>query len=86
MRAGADLLSGIYNVTFISLKLQAMNKTMLQFLTQKKNRVNGTALLKHDPFLENHRSLLKGIFLNVKRKFAKIMRHRIANQLAEAMK
>lgn len=46
MRAGADLLSGIFNVTFVSLKLQAMNKTILQFLSQKKNRVTGTAVVK----------------------------------------
>ena len=32
MKAGADLLSGIFNVTFATQKLQAMNKTILQFM------------------------------------------------------
>lgn len=29
MQAGADLLTGIYNVTFTTLKLKALNKSML---------------------------------------------------------
>ena len=36
MKAGADLLSGIFNVTFTTQKLQALNRSMLQFLGEKK--------------------------------------------------
>ena len=61
-----------------------MNKTMLSFLSQKKTRLTGTALVKQDAFLESQRPLYKGIFNNVKNKFAKIIQLRLKNQLAKA--
>lgn len=73
MRAGADLLSGIFNVTFTTQKLQALNKTMLQFLTQKNTRLPGTVLVKKDAFLETLRPILKDIYTQVKKRFANAM-------------
>ena len=32
MKAGAELLTAIFNVTFTTQKLQAMNKSLLQYL------------------------------------------------------
>ena len=80
MQAGADLLSGIFNVTFTVQKLQIMNKTLLQYITQQKpTRQNS----KPDPFLESMRPLFKGIYTKVKKKFDRVMHLRMIGHLNE---
>ena len=56
MKAGSDLLLGIYNVTFTTQKLQAQNKTLLQFLGMDKMMAPAPPS-KRDPFLEAFRPL-----------------------------
>lgn len=80
MQAGADLLSGIFNVTFTVQKLQAMNKTLLQYITQQKPARQNS---KPDPFLESMRPLFKGIYTKVKKKLDRVMHLRMIGHLNE---
>ena len=54
MIAGADLLTGIFNVTITALKLKIQNKSLLEYVSNEKAKFvkNDILLLQNLPYFQ----------------------------------